>query len=128
VILLIDTHILLWMADDADRLSAAARKLVRDRGNDLFFSAISICEIAIKSALGRADFQVDARLFRRSLLAEGYTELPVTGEHGAAVSSLPLLHKDPFDRILIAQAIVEGSPLVTSDPVIAKYACPLRVV
>jgi PIN domain nuclease of toxin-antitoxin system len=128
VILLLDTHILLWMADDADRLPAAARKLVGDRGNDLFFSAISICEIAIKSALGRVDFQVDARLFRRGLLAEGYTELPVTGEHGAAVASLPLLHKDPFDRILIAQAIVEGLPLVTSDPVIARYPCPIRVV
>jgi PIN domain nuclease of toxin-antitoxin system len=126
--LLLDTHILLWVADESDRLSIVGRKLVKDRGNDLFFSAISVCEIAIKSGLGRVDFQVDARLFRRSLLAEGYTELPVTGEHGGAVSSLPLLHKDPFDRILIAQAIVEGLPLVTSDPVIARYPCPIRVV
>ena len=87
---------------------------MKDAGNELVFSAASLWEIAIKSGLGRDDFQVDPRLFRRGLLDNGYSELPIGSEH-AARSADCLLHKDPFDRILIAQARVEGIILLTMD-------------
>src|SRR5690348_7650033 len=100
-------HLLLWAAGSPDRLSRSARMLLNSPENDLFFSAASIWEIAIKSGLKRKDFQVDVRLLYRGLLENGYNELAVVGEHSIAVNALPDLHKDPFDRILIAQAMVE---------------------
>ncbi len=124
--LLLDTHLLLWAAGTPKRLPAAARRLIEDAGNTLLFSAASLWEIAIKRNLGRADFQVDARLLRRGLLDNGYEELPVSSEHAVFIDSLPDLHKDPFDRILIAQATVEGIALLTSDAVIAQYPGPIR--
>lgn len=126
--LLLDTHLLLWAAEKPIRLSDAARKLMNDGGNDLMFSAASFWEIAIKRGLGRSDFQVDPRLLRRGLLDNDYTELQVGSDHAIAIDSLPLLHKDPFDRILIAQAMVEGITLLTADPLIAQYAGPIRRV
>ena len=92
------------------------------------FSAISLWEIAIKTGRGRDDFRIDAGLLRRSLFDNGYAELPVTGAHAAAVAGLPPIHKDPFDRMLVAQATVEGLTLVTSDPAIANYPGPIRLV
>ena len=92
------------------------------------FSAASIWEIAIKRGLGRADFRADPRLLRRGLLDNCYAELPVTSAHAAALDSLPPLHKDPFDRILIAQATIEGVTLLTSDPRVARYPGPIRGV
>jgi PIN domain nuclease of toxin-antitoxin system len=124
--LLLDTHLLLWAAGRPERLPAAARKLINDTGNKLYFSAASLWEIAIKRSLGRDDFQADARLLRRGLLDNGYLDLPITGEHAVAVDSLPEIHKDPFDRILIAQATVEGIALLTVDPLVAKYLGPIR--
>jgi PIN domain nuclease of toxin-antitoxin system len=124
--LLLDTHLLLWAAGRPERLPAAARRIIDDTENELFFSAASLWEIAIKSGLGREDFQVDARLLRRGLLDNGYFDLPITGEHAVAVDGLPSIHKDPFDRILIAQAMVEGISLLTVDPLIAKYPGPIR--
>jgi len=94
----------------------------------LLFSAASIWEIAIKSGLGRDDFRVDARVLRRSLLARGYEEIAFTGEHAVEVLNLPAIHKDPFDRALVAQAITEGIELVTADPVMAQYPCATRLV
>ncbi len=99
-----------------------------DPRTELVFSAASLWEIAIKSGLGRTDFQVDARLLRRSLLENDYTELPVTGAHAAMVDLLPAIHKDPFDRILVAQAQVEGLALLTADKQVGRYPGPIRVI
>jgi PIN domain nuclease of toxin-antitoxin system len=126
--LLLDTHLLLWAAEGPRRLSKSARNLIGNADNELFFSAASLWEIAIKRGLGRTDFQVDTRLLRRGLLDNGYIELPITSEHIIAVETLPAIHKDPFDRILIAQATVEGITLLTVDPLVAKYPGPVRKV
>ena len=126
--LLLDTHLLIWAAIGSDRLSAKARKSIEDPINELYFSAASLWEIAIKNGLGRADFQVDARVLRRALLDNGYQELPITGAHTVAVESLPPIHRDPFDRILVAQATAEGITLLTSDVLVAKYPGPIRKV
>jgi PIN domain nuclease of toxin-antitoxin system len=126
--LLLDTHLLLWAAGEPEKLSTEARALLLDPASQLFFSAASLWEIAIKSALGRSDFRVDSRRLWRLLLANDYRELPVTGEHGVAVSDLPPLHKDPFDRILIAQARVEGLTLLTVDAWVADYGDGIRRV
>jgi PIN domain nuclease of toxin-antitoxin system len=102
--------------------------LIGDLGNDLFFSAISIWEIAIKQALGKPGFDIPAREVRRGLLENGYREVALTGAHGIAVESLPLLHGDPFDRALIAQAMVEDLTLLTSDKKVAQYPGPILKV
>ena len=126
--LLLDTHLLLWAAGEPDRLSANARTLIDAPENELFFSAASLWEIVIKRGLGRGDFQVDARLLRRGLLDNGYSELPIGSEHAVAVDSLPSIHKDPFDRMLVAQAMVEGITLLTTDSFVAQYPGPVRKV
>lgn len=126
--LLLDTHLLLWAAGAPRRLPATARKLLDDPGNELLFSAASVWEIAIKRSLGREDFRVDPRLLRRGLLENGYAELSITGEHATAVDTLPWLHKDPFDRMLVAQAMVESVTLLTADPRLAHYPGPIRRV
>jgi len=126
--LLLDTHLLLWAAGDPGRLSKAARALIDDSENELLFSAASLWEIAIKSNLDRHHFRVDARLLRRGLLDNGYVELPITGEHAVNVDRLPATHKDPFDRILAAQALVEGITLLTNDRRLADYPGPIRKV
>ena len=118
--LLLDTHILLRAARGVD-LGAGLRRLLEDPGNRLVFSAASIWEIAIKSGLGRPDFDVPSGVFRRGLLEAGYEELPVTGAHAAALQGLPPLHRDPFDRMLVAQALVESLTLVTADRTILTY-------
>ena len=119
--LLIDTHLLLWTAGQSARLSAQARGLIGDAANEVLFSAASLWEIAIKAGLGRADFNADAHRLRRGLLNNGYNELPITGEHAVAVTRLPMIHKDPFDRLLLAQGMVEGITVLTSDAVMAQY-------
>jgi len=126
--LLLDTHILIWGAVEPERLSRAARALIEDLDNDLAFSAVSLWEIAIKAALRRADFHVDVGALRRSLFDNGYSEIAATGAHAVALANLPLIHKDPFDRLLVAQATVEGLTLVTGDPVVARYPGPVRLV
>ena len=126
--LLLDTRILLWSAGQPDRLSAAARRQLSNPKNELFFSAASLWEISIKSSLGREDFRVEPRLLRRGLLDNGYTELPITSQHAVNIDNLPDLHKDPFDRILLAQAMTEGITLVTSDAQMARYPGPVRKV
>ncbi len=124
--LLLDTQILLWAAGQPQRLSATARRLLSDRRNELLFSAASLWEIAIKSTLGRADFRVEPRLLRRGLLDHGYVEVPVTSQHAVHIDSLPPLHKDPFDRLLLAQAQCEGVTLLTADAQLARYPGPVR--
>lgn len=126
--LLLDTHLLLWAAGQPERLSAAARTLLQSPRNSLYFSAASIWEVAIKNSLGREDFHADPGLLRRGLLENDYKELAIAGRHGVAVNLLPALHKDPFDRILVAQAIVEEILLVTADNQVARYPGPVRKV
>ena len=126
--LLLDTHLLIWLAMFPDRLSEAARTLVDDPRNEPIFSAASIWEAAIKSAQGRADFRIDPRLLYRGLLDNGYTELPVTSQHALNIGTLPAIHKDPFDRLLLAQAIGEGITLLTADAHLAQYPGPVRLV
>ena len=125
---LLDTHLILWAATNPHRLSEDARRIVLDSANELFYSAASLWEIAIKRGLGRSDFQVDPRRLWRMLPLNGYRELPITGEHGIAVETLPLLHKDPFDRLLLAQARLEGMVLLTKDLQLAEYGEPVRLV
>lgn len=125
--LLLDTNLLLWAAGQPDRLPREARLLIEAAENELFFSAASLWEIVIKRGLGREDFRVDARLLRRGLLDNGYSELPVGSEHVVAIEGLPPIHKDPFDRILLAQAQVEGITLLTADPTLARYPGPVRL-
>jgi PIN domain nuclease of toxin-antitoxin system len=126
--LLVDTHLLLWAAGDPDRLPAEAREAIADVGNEILFSAASLWEIAIKNGLGRPDFRVDLRHLQKGLAQMGCDELPVAGAHAIAVMDLPPLHKDPFDRMLVAQAIVEGVTLLTSDRLVAQYSGPIRLV
>ncbi len=126
--LLLDTHLLLWAAATPQRLSAETRALLLDPANQLLFSAASLWEITIKSGLDRADFKVDSRRLWRLLQVNGYRELPVNSEHTVAVNDLPPLHKDPFDRILIAQARIEGVLLLTVDKMVAQYGEGVRVV
>ena len=126
--LLLDTHVLLWAAGTPRRLPRAARALLEDEANELVFSAASLWEVAIKQQLGREDFRADARLLRRGLLDHGYGELPVTSAHVVALDLLPPLHKDPFDRMLIAQALVEGIMLLTADANLARYPGPIQAI
>ena len=126
--LLLDTHLLLWAAGQPERLPASAGVLLDDAENEPVFSSASLWEIAIKRGLGREDFKVEARSLRRALLDNGYEELPVTGTHAVAIEGLPPIHKDPFDRILVAQATVEGITLLTADPLVARYPGPVRRV
>jgi PIN domain nuclease of toxin-antitoxin system len=126
--LLLDTHLLLWAAGEPRRLSRRARSLIDNPGNELFFSAASLWEVVIKRGLGRPDFKVDARVLRRGLLDNGYVELPIMSDHVVAIDSLPAIHKDPFDRVLVAQASVEGITLLTNDSVMSQYPGPITVL
>ncbi|MCA0218000.1 MAG: type II toxin-antitoxin system VapC family toxin [Actinobacteria bacterium] len=128
MIYLLDTQLILWAAADSNRLSDAARTLLADDANEFLFSAAAIWEITIKSTLGRSDFSVDARLLRRGLITNGAHELPITSDHALAVSDLPPLHKDPFDRIQVAQAREEGIVLLTADQMVAAYGAPVELV
>jgi PIN domain nuclease of toxin-antitoxin system len=123
--LLLDTHMLLWMSENSPRLSAKARQLLEDPANEIIFSVVSIWEIAIKQGREKEDFSADPVLFRQELRQHGFTELEIAGRHVQIVGSLPLIHKDPFDRLLVAQSIVEGITLLTADATIAKYPAPI---
>ncbi|ACQ67840.1 twitching motility protein PilT [Candidatus Williamhamiltonella defendens] len=125
--LLLDTHLLIWAAESIERLPTDARHLMANPENELIFSVASIWEVAIKSGLNRPDFQVDARMLRRGLIDNGYCELPILSQHAVAIDALPMIHKDPFDRLLIAQARVEGITLLTDDATLAKYQGSARL-
>jgi len=126
--LLLDTHIVLWAAGQPEKLSASSLELLQHPDNALFFSAASIWEIVIKLKLGRVDFSVDPYRLRKMLIVHGYTELAVTSEHALRIEPLPALHKDPFDRLLIAQARAEGLLLLTADAAVAQYGESVRLV
>jgi PIN domain nuclease of toxin-antitoxin system len=124
--LLLDTHILLWAA--AGTLPEKAESIVVDVDNELYFSPVSLWEIGIKNSLGRSGFRIDPAVLQRGLLDNHYQELPVTGLHALAVNDLPMLHKDPFDRMLLAQAKCEGIFLLTSDEILQEYLGPVMYI
>ena len=126
--LLLDTHLVIWATTQSSRLSAIALSMMGDPENELLFSPVNLWEVAIKRALGRRDFQFDSRILRRTMLQNDYQELPITSDHAVAIDQLPDIHKDPFDRLLIAQSMVEGILLLTSDPTVAKYPAPVKLV
>lgn len=126
--LLLDTHLLLWSVASSRKLPKAARALLDDPENDVYYSAASLWEIAIKSALRRKDFRVDVEVLNGALPATGYLELPVRAPHAVAVARLPRVHGDPFDRMLVAQALTEPLLLVTNDEALTGYAAPVRLV
>ena len=126
--LLLDTHLLLWAAGDPGRLSSKAQGLLSDPATELIFSTASIWEVVIKNALGRDDFRVDPQRLRDGLIQNDYSELEIRSEHALVVGSLPPIHKDPFDRILIAQAQVENVTLLTTDYMVARYSGPIQAV
>lgn len=126
--LLLDTHVLLWAAAEPGKLSADAEGLITDRANRLYFSAASLWEVVIKNSLQRPDFHVDPHLLRRGLIDNGYNELSISAQHTLGVVHLPPIHKDPFDRILVAQAEAEGFLLLTADDLVAQYPGPIRRV
>ena len=118
---MLDTHMLLWAALGSDRLPAPAAAMINDPSQELVFSAANIWEVVIKGSLGRKDFRVNPHTLRMRLLENGYAELAISSEHTLAVANLPDLHKDPFDRILIAQAQIEKLPIMTADPQFRRY-------
>lgn len=125
---LLDTHLLLWVAANSRRLTEDAKKIITNDKNILFFSAASIWEVAIKQKLKKDDFKFNASLLRRGLLDNGYNELPIQGLHTLAIENLQDHHKDPFDRILLAQASVEGFILLSSDKQMAQYGDLVHLV
>lgn len=117
--LLLDTHILLWSVEGDEHLSAHARALIQS-AEKVYVSSVSIWEVAIKAAIGK--LQIDASDLARQLLLDGFAQLPITHAHAVVVQSLPLHHRDPFDRLLIAQAMTEGMRLLTADAHLAAYS------
>ncbi|CAN7146291.1 type II toxin-antitoxin system VapC family toxin [Neorhizobium sp. LjRoot104] len=126
--ILLDSHLLVWLSEDSPRLPQQVRELLEDPEHRFFFSVISLWELSIKRSLGKRGYQVDTTLLHQELLSHEYDELPLKASHAFAVETLPWLHKDPFDRILIAQSISEGMLLLTSDETVAQYDGPIRLV
>jgi PIN domain nuclease of toxin-antitoxin system len=125
-VLLLDTHLVLWAAFEPPRLSRKAAKLIADRETPLAFSLATLWELAIKTSLGRPDFSVDVRRLREGLLQEGFVELPIRAEHLFRLATLPWLHRDPFDRLLVAQALEDKITLLTADRVLLGYGKGIR--
>jgi len=124
--LLLDTHLLVWAMGEPSRLGPALRELLEDPQHTLWFSVVSLWELVIKAGLGREGFQVQPSLLRRTLLNGGFVELPIEAAHVLAVAQLPPLHRDPFDRLLLAQAEREELLLITADALVARYPGPMR--
>ncbi|GHU29696.1 twitching motility protein PilT [Betaproteobacteria bacterium] len=124
---LLDTHLLIWASESTDRLPSGARGLMF-ANHELFFSVASLWEIAIKNGRNYPNFRMDARVLRRGLLDNGYHELPILSQHVVDIDNLPPIHKDPFDRLLIAQAMAEGITLLTADATVAQYSGPIQLV
>lgn len=117
--LLLDTHVYLWARHDPDRLTPVQRDAIIDPDNDVLVSAVVIAELSIKSSIGKLQ---GAEAFIADPTADGaFTELPLSSQHAALLHTLPFHHQDPFDRMLVAQGIVEGGTLVTSDQAIRQY-------
>jgi len=126
--LLIDTHLLLWAVARSRRLPKEGRRLLEEPANEVFFSAASLWEIVIKAALRKPDFKVDVVVLRPALAEMGFAELPISGAHVERLASLPPIHKDPFDRMLVAQSLAEPLVLLTNDKLLADYGDVVKVV
>ena len=125
---LLDTHVLLWLLVEPQRLSKQLLDALEDPGHDIMFSAVNIWEVAIKNALDKPDFNFDPDVVLQAARDAHLIELPVRAEHAARVGTLELLHRDPFDRLLIAQALCEPARLLTSDRNVARYAAPIDLI
>ena len=125
---LLDTHLLLWLAAEPQRLSDEARAIISDDSRDSLFSVVSLWEVVIKTGRGRPDFSVDSRVLRRGLLEAGFVELPIDVAHVVGVADLPDHHRDPFDRLLLSQARSEGLTLLTVDAQLLPYGDYVRDV
>ena len=126
--LLLDTHLLIWATSMSERLSSPAFKLMEQPQHQLNFSAVILWEITIKRGLRRPDFIVDFSLLYPGLIENSYTELVIKSSHSLALDQLPPIHKDPFDRMLVTQAVFEGMLLLTSDSVVVQYPGLIRLV
>jgi len=126
--ILVDTHLLLRAVASSRRLPKGARSVILDPANEVFYSAASIWEVPIKSSLRRPAFTIDAPVFVRALARGGFLELPVTATHTVRVAGLPGVHRDPFDRLLVAQALAEPMTLLTNDPILQRYGSLVEVV
>ncbi len=124
--LLLDTHLLVWAMGEPERLNPALVRLLEDPMNTPVFSVVSLWELVIKRGLDRPDFQLEPSLLRQALSEAGWRELPVEAHHVLAVVQLPPLHRDPFDRLLLAQAQADGLLLITADQQLAQYPGPVR--
>ncbi len=125
---LLDTHVLLWAAGAPDRLPPHVRERLANPAADLVFSVASLWEVVIKRGLDRPDFRVQPTTLRTGLLRTGYRELQIRGDHALALALLPPIHRDPFDRMLLAQAHVEGLTLLTADRLVARYPGPVECI
>lgn len=125
---LLDTHLLLWAAGMPEKLPSSVRTILNDPAVTPIFSAASIWDVAIKKSLNRPDFRVEPGVLRRGLIDNGYEELAISGIHASSVDGLPPIHKDPFDRLLVAQAVAEGIILLTVDTNVVKYPGPIQAV
>lgn len=126
--ILLDTHLLLWSVASSRRLPKAARSIILDAANEVFYSAASVWEIAIKSALRRTDFKADPAALVRALARGGFSELPVTAAHAVRVAGMQALHRDPFDRLLVAQSLAEPMTLLTNDKALVRYGPSVQLV
>lgn len=123
---LLDTHLLIWAANQNPRLPSEVTKIISHSASVLWVSVVSIFEVAIKRTQDRGDFRYQAGQLRAGLLANGYLELPVEGRHAVLLATLPPLHTDPFDRLLVAQAMAEGMTFLTADRQLEQYGHPVR--
>lgn len=119
--LLLDTRLLLWAAFAPEKLSAEASEILQSRETPLAFSLVTLWEVAIQTSLARPDFSVDPQRLHRALLAEGFVEVPITAAQIARLATLPWVHRDPFDRLLVAQAMEDKLTLLTSDATLKRY-------
>lgn len=126
--LLLDTHVALWAITDSPKLPQKARDLIQSPKATIWVSAANVWEIAIKHALGRGDMPVSGKNAMRYFQESGYRFLPVEAEHAVAVEELPAHHQDPFDRILVAQALIEPMRLITHDDTVARYSDTIILV
>ncbi|CDZ65444.1 Pilus retraction motor protein [Neorhizobium galegae bv. orientalis] len=126
--ILLDSHLLVWLVGASHRLPLIAREIIENPDHEIFFSSASIWELSIKCSSGKIGLELPPRMLYRVLIESGFGELAVTASHALKVDSLQQIHRDPFDRILIAQSMCEGMLLLTSDETIAKYSGPIRFV
>lgn len=125
---LLDTHLLLWGSTNNEKLPLAAASIIHDTENTLWVSVVSLWEVAIKAAQKKPDFPYEVEQLRTGLLANGYRELSIESEHVLALKDLPAIHSDPFDRLLVSQAISEGMTLLTADKKLQHYGAHVQLV